>query len=308
LAIPEPSALQKNRADRTAGESGTVFVFLDVMNQPTLKNTQASVILNNGASMPMLGLGVYDMHRREAERTVLDALEIGYRLIDTAAMYQNESEIGMAINHSAVPRSEIFLTTKLNNPDHGFEKALTAFDKSLKTLKQDYIDLYLIHWPVKKGRKDSWAALEKLYAEGRLRAIGVANYNLTLLKELKQYGTIVPAVNQVEFSPWLYQEELLRYCEASKIQLQAYSPITRGLKFSDARLIKLCNKYQKTAAQLVLSWHLGHGVSPIPKSSKKERLLENFNANFFKLEASDVQIMDGFNEGFRICEDPDDYQ
>lgn len=258
--------------------------------------------------MPMLGLGVYDMHRREAEQAVLDALEIGYRLIDTAAMYQNESEIGSAINQSAVARSEIFLTTKLNNPDHGFEKALKAFDKSLKTLQQDYIDLYLIHWPIKKGRKDSWAALEKLYAEGRVKAIGVANYNLTFLKELKQYGTIVPVVNQVEFSPWLYQEELLNYCKTTKIQLQAYSPITRGLKFNDARLTTLCNKYQKTAAQLVLRWHLEHGVSPIPKSSKKERLLENFNANFFSLETGDIQIMDGFNEGFRICEDPADYQ
>jgi len=258
--------------------------------------------------MPMLGLGVYDMHRREAEQAVLDALEIGYRLIDTAAMYQNESEIGSAINQSAVARSEIFLTTKLNNPDHGFEKALKAFDKSLKTLQQDYIDLFLIHWPIKKGRKDSWAALEKLYAEGRVRAIGVANYNLAFLKELKQYGTIVPVVNQVEFSPWLYQEELLNYCKTTKIQLQAYSPITRGLKFNDARLTALCNKYQKTAAQLVLRWHLEHGVSPIPKSSKKERLLENFNANFFGLEAGDIQIMDGFNEGFRICEDPADYQ
>jgi diketogulonate reductase-like aldo/keto reductase len=270
-------------------------------------DTCATATLNNGISMPMLGLGVYDMHRLEAEQAVLDALEIGYRLIDTAAMYQNESEIGMAINQSAVSRSEIFLTTKLNNPDHGYEKALKAFDKSLKTLQQDYIDLYLIHWPIKKGRKDSWAALEKLYAEGRVRAIGVANYNLTLLKELKQYGTTVPTVNQVEFSPWLYQEELLNFCKTSAIQLQAYSPITRGLKFNDARLIKLCNKYQKTAAQLVLRWQLEHGVSPIPKSSKKERLLENFNANFFRLEAGDIQIMDGFNEGFRICEDPADY-
>ena len=258
--------------------------------------------------MPMLGLGVYDMHHREAELAVLDALEIGYRLIDTASMYQNESEIGMAINRSAVPRSEIFLTTKLNNPDHGFENALKAFDKSLKTLKQDYIDLYLIHWPVKRGMKESWAALEKMYGEGRIRAIGVANYTRSMLNELAQYGTIVPVVNQVEFSPWLFQKDLLDDCKDRKIQLQAYSPITRGLKFNDPRLIKLCNTHQKTAAQLVLQWHLGHGVSPIPKSSKKERLLENFSANFFSLEASDIQIMDGFNENFRICDDPADYQ
>ena len=257
--------------------------------------------------MPMLGLGVYDMHHREAELAVSEALEIGYRLIDTAAMYQNEAEIGKVINGSSIPRSEIFLTTKLNNTDHGFEKAIKAFGKSLKTLQQDYVDLYLIHWPIKNGRKDSWKALEKLYEEGSVRAIGVANYNVAMLKELKSSGSIVPAVNQVEFSPWLFQKDLLNYCFKNKIQLQAYSPITRGLKFNDPGLINLTKKYQKTAAQLVLRWHLEHGVSPIPKSSKKGRLLENFDANFFKLEAADVQIMDGFNEGFRICDDPEDY-
>jgi methylglyoxal/glyoxal reductase len=273
-----------------------------------VNNTIPSAPLNNSVTMPLLGLGVYDMHRREAELAVLNALEIGYRLIDTAAMYQNEEEIGKAINESAIPRSEIFLTTKLNNTEHGFEKALKAFDKSLKTLKQDYIDLYLIHWPIKKGRKDSWAALEKLYREGRIRAIGVANYNQAMLEEIRSYGTIVPAVNQVEFSPWLFQEALLNYCKDHRIQLQAYSPITRGLKFHDPRLIALTHKYQKSAAQLVLRWHLEHGISPIPKSSKKERLLENFKANFFTLEAADLKIMDGFDEGFRICDDPAAYQ
>jgi diketogulonate reductase-like aldo/keto reductase len=273
-----------------------------------MKNAGASAFLNNSVSMPLLGLGVYDMHQREAEQAVSDALEIGYRLIDTAAMYQNESEIGAAIKRSAVPRSEIFLTTKLNNTEHGFDKALKAFDKSLKALQQDYVDLYLIHWPIKKGRKDSWAALEKLYGEGRIRAIGVANYNQLMLEELRSYGTIVPAVNQVEFSPWLFQEALLNYCKGHGIQLQAYSPITRGLKFNDQRLIALSDKYQKSAAQLVLRWHLEHSISPIPKSSKKERLLENYEANFFNLEPADVKIMDGFNEGFRICDDPAAYQ
>ena len=258
--------------------------------------------------MPLLGLGVYDMHRSEAEQSVLNALDMGYRLIDTASMYQNESEIGKAINSSSVPRSEIFLTTKLNNTDHGFEKALKAFDKSLKNLRQDYVDLYLIHWPVKKGRKDSWAGLEKLYREGRVRAIGVANYNVFLLKELKGYASTIPAVNQVEFSPWLFQKDLMDYCKANRIQLQAYSPITRGLKFKDPRLTGLCDKYQKTAAQLVLRWHLEHGISPIPKSSKKDRLLENFSAHFFRLEAEDIQTMDGFNENFRICDDPAGWQ
>jgi len=258
--------------------------------------------------MPLLGLGVYGMHSLEAEQSVQDALEIGYRLIDTAAMYGNEPEIGRAVNQSGINRSEIFVVTKLNNTDHGFEKAQKAFDRSLKALKQDYIDLYLIHWPIKNGRKESWLALEKLYQEKRVRAIGVANYNLTLLQELKQYANINPAVNQLEFSPWLFQRDILKYCNANQIQLQAYSPITRGIRFNDPRLISLCDKYQKTAAQLVLRWHLEHGISPIPKSSKKQRLLENFEANFFRLESGDVEIMDAFNEDFRICENPADYQ
>ena len=257
--------------------------------------------------MPLLGLGVYDMHRQAAEQAVGDALEIGYRLIDTASMYQNEREIGHAIHQSGVKRSEIFLTTKLNNTDHGYEKALKAFDRSLKTLQQDYVDLYLIHWPIKSGRKDSWLALEKLYREKRVKAIGVANYNLSLLQELKQYATMVPAVDQVEFSPWLFQQDILNTCKTNHIQLQAYSPLTRGLKFNDPRLVTLCNKYQKSPAQMVLRWHLEHGISPIPKSIKKERLIENFEANHFSMEAQDVLTMDGFNENFRICENPDLY-
>jgi methylglyoxal/glyoxal reductase len=275
-------------------------------NRNTMQLT-TSTTLNNGITMPLLGLGVYDMHHQAAEKAVLDALEIGYRLIDTAAMYQNEAEIGYAINQSGVPREDIFLTTKLDNTEHGFEKALKAFDKSLKTLKQDYVDLYLIHWPIPGRRKDSWLALEKLYREKKVRAIGVANYNLALLHELKQYATIIPAVNQIEFSPWLFQQEILNYCQSEHIQLQAYSPITRGLKFGDPRLAALCEKYQKTPAQMVLRWHMEHGVSPIPKSVKKERLVENFEAGRFSMEAQDVLVMDGFHENFRICEDPGQY-
>lgn len=198
--------------------------------------------------------------------------------------------------------------TKLNNTEHGFEKAQKAFDRSLKALQMDYIDLYLIHWPIKKGRKESWQALEKLYRDKRVRAIGVANYNLPLLKELEEYATVNPMVNQIEFSPWLYQKDVLQYGNTHKIQIQAYSPITRGLRFDDPRLISLTHKYRKTAAQLVLRWHLEHGISPIPKSSKKQRLQENFEANFFHLEPADILLMDGFDEGFRICDNPADYQ
>jgi diketogulonate reductase-like aldo/keto reductase len=160
--------------------------------------------LNNGCQMPLLGLGVYDMYNREAEQAVLWAFETGYRLIDTAEMYKNETEIGNAVRESGIDRTEIFITTKVNNGDQGFDKTLRAFDESLKKLNIDYIDLYLVHWPIKATRKDTWLALEKLYTEGRVKAIGVANYLIPFLSELESYSSIVPAVNQVEFSPYLY--------------------------------------------------------------------------------------------------------
>ena len=270
------------------------------MGKPQLLNT----VLNNKVVMPLLGLGVYDMYNSEAEQAVESALEIGYRLIDSASMYQNEKEIGNAIKRSSISREEIFITTKLNNTDHGYDQALKAFDVSLKKLQLDYIDLYLIHWPIKSGRKESWEALEKLYADKRVKAIGVANYTVPFLQELKTYSSIVPAVNQIEFSPWLYQKDVLDHCKDQGTQLQSYSPLTRGIKFNDPRLIKLCNKYQRSPAQIILNWNIQLGVSAIPKSIKVERLQENYDATNFDLELDDVLFMNSFNEGFRICDDP----
>ena len=254
--------------------------------------------------MPLLGLGVYDMYQQQAEQAVEAALEIGYRLIDTASMYENEKEIGNAIKNSTVKRAEIFLTTKLNNGDHGFEQTLKAFDKSLELLGMDYVDLYLIHWPIKEGRKASWKALEKIYEEGRAKSIGVANYTLPFLNELLANCNVIPSVNQIEFTPWLLDNETFSYCKYKGVQLQSYSPITRGIKFSDERLLKLCEKYQKSPAQIILNWNIQLGVSTIPKSSQKQRLQENFDAANFKLETQDVEFMNTFNEGFRICDDP----
>lgn len=260
--------------------------------------------LNNGNLMPLLGLGVYDMYQKQAEEAVETAIEIGYRLIDTASMYENEKEIGNAIKNSSIQRVELFLTTKLNNTDHGYDQALRAFDKSLQLLGQDYVDLYLIHWPIKTGRKESWKAIERIYSEGRAKAIGVANYTVPFLDELKQYSNIVPALNQIEFTPWLFDKATYDYCKNENIQLQSYSPITRGIKFSDVRLKSICEKYQKTPAQIILNWNLQLGVSTIPKSSQKQRLQENFEAANFTLNEQDVDFMNTFNEGFRICDDP----
>ena len=238
---------------------------------------QPYVTLSNGIQMPLLGLGVYDMHNKEAEQAVINALEIGYRLIDTAAMYNNETEIGNAVMQSGLPRNEIFITTKVANPDHGFDSALKAFDTSMKKLNMDYVDLYLVHWPIKGKRKETWLALEKLYAEKRVRAIGVANYLIPFLNELSMHATTMPVLDQVELTPWLFQKDLLDYCKERKIQLQSYSPITRGKKFDDRRLMNLCEKYDKSPAQIILRWDIEHSISTIPKSSGKKRLMENFD-------------------------------
>ena len=244
------------------------------------------------------------MYGKQAEQAVGDALEIGYRLVDTAAIYGNEDEIGNAIRNSNIPRSEIFVTTKVADSAQGYEPTLKAFDNSLEKLQMDYVDLYLIHWPVKAKRKDTWLALEKLYADKRVRAIGVANYLVPFLEEMKSYQSVIPAVDQVEFTPWLFRKDLLEYCQRKQIQLQSYSPITRGKKLDDKKLVKLCKKYDKTPAQVVLRWNIDHGISTIPKSSHKKRLQENFDITDFSLSAEEVLYMDGFHENFRICPDP----
>lgn len=267
---------------------------------------QLFTVLNTGISMPLLGLGVYDMYNREAEVAVTSALEIGYRLIDTASMYKNEKEIGNAIRSSVIKRSEIFLTTKVADSDQGYDQTLRAFDASNKKLNCDYIDLYLVHWPIKKTRKETWRALEKLYADKRVRAIGVANYLIPFLKELDSYSTIIPTVNQVEFSPYLFLEDLLMECNLKKIQLQAYTPLVRGQRFTDPKLLELAGQYGKTPAQLILRWILQLGVSAIPKSSNVERLKENFNVFDFQITEADMKKINAFNENYRVVEDPMD--
>jgi diketogulonate reductase-like aldo/keto reductase len=265
---------------------------------------QPITTLSNGIKMPLLGLGVYDMYDGEAEQAVSDALEIGYRLIDTASLYRNEKEVGNAIRKSGISRNEIFVTTKVGNGDHGFDNTLRAFDESMKKLNIDYIDLYLVHWPIKGRRKETWLALEKLYSEKRVRAIGVANYVMPFLNELESYASITPVLDQVELTPWLFNQQLVDYCEQRKIQLQSYSPLTRGKKFFDPRLVSLSHKYDRSPAQIILRWNLEHGISTIPKSTSKKRLQENFNVFDFTLSKDDVAYMDSFNENFRICDDP----
>jgi diketogulonate reductase-like aldo/keto reductase len=265
---------------------------------------QLYTTLNNGIAMPLLGLGVYDVYGLAAERAVLHALRTGYRLIDTASFYQNEKEVGHAVCNSGVKREEIFVTTKIWHSDQGYESALRAYDASLKKMGLDYVDLYLIHWPIKHKRKDTWRALEKLYEEKRVRAIGVSNYLVPFLKELETYGHVVPAVNQIEFSPWLYLKDELHECQAKGIQLQSYTPLVRGLKFKDSVVQRLSEKYQKTPAQIILRWNLQLGVSTIPKSAHPTRIDENFDVFDFSLADADMAELNILNENFRVVEDP----
>lgn len=269
-----------------------------------IKNGQLFTTLNNGREMPLLGLGAYDMHGTEAVSATRDAIEIGYRLIDTAEMYGNEKEIGRAISETTVPRKELFVTTKVNNTSHGYDNTLQAFEKSLASLKMDYVDLYLIHWPIKGKRKETWRAIENIYKEGRAKSIGTGNYLLPFLYELEEYSSIVPAVNQIEFSPYLYMKKELDYCQSKNIQLQAYTPLIRGQKFDDPKLVALSNKYGKTPAQIILRWSVQQNISAIPKSANKKRLQENFDIFNFEIEEVDIRFMNQFDEQFRIIEDP----
>jgi methylglyoxal/glyoxal reductase len=269
-------------------------------------NSQLYTTLNNGSKMPLLGLGVYDMYKKEAEQAVSWALEIGYRLIDTAAMYDNEIEIGNAIRQSAVPRNKLFITTKVHNDAQGYDNTLRAFEQSQKKLYCEYIDLYLVHWPIKATRKDTWLALEKLYADGRVKSIGVANYLIPFLDELASYSSIAPTVNQVEFSPYLYLKDLVSYCQSKQIQLQAYTPLVRGERMTDPKLVSMAQKYGKTPAQIMLRWILQKGVSAIPKSVSIARLKENFDIFDFQLNREDMNRLDNFNENYRVVENPMD--
>ena len=268
-------------------------------------NINSTVELNNGVEIPMLGLGTYKAKAgTEAREAVEYALEIGYRYIDTATIYTNEEDVGTAVRTSGIPRSEIFITTKVWNSDQGYDKTLKAFDKSLAKLGMDYVDLYLIHWPLKDKRIETWRALERLFQTGKCRAIGVSNYMINHLQELLSITPIVPAVNQVEFSPYLYQKELLGFCNERNICIQAYSPLVRGKKFNDIRLKNIAEKNCKTPAQILIRWSLQHNLVVLPKSSRKERIKENADIFDFVISKEDMEYLNTFDENYRVSWDP----
>lgn len=264
----------------------------------------STVTLNNGVEMPRLGLGVWQSGAgAETRDAVLAALELGYRLIDTAAAYGNERDVGAAIRSSGVPRDEVFVTTKLWNSEHGYEKALRALERSRKLLGVEVVDLYLIHWPA-EGRDDSWRALERLLHDGRCRAIGVSNYTIRHLVQLLGQSSTVPAVNQVEFHPFLYQADLLRWCHERGIRIEAYSPLARAQRMKDPVVKEIARAHGKTPAQVLIRWGLQHDLVVIPKSVRHERIAENADVFDFSLSDEEIRRLDGLGQEFRTAWDP----
>lgn len=264
--------------------------------------------LHNGVKMPWFGLGVYKTREgQEVIQAVKAAIKAGYRSIDTAANYKNEEGVGQAIKEAAIPREELFITTKVWNTDQGYESTLAAFNESLMKLDLDYIDLYLVHWPVKGKYKDTWKALETLYKEGKVRAIGVCNFQIHHLEDLLADAEIAPMVNQVECHPRLTQKELLSYCQDHHIQLEAWSPLGRGRMLDEPTLKELAAKYQKTVVQIILRWDLQSGIVTIPKSVREERIIENADIFDFELSKEDMLMIDSMNRNHRNGPDPDHF-
>jgi diketogulonate reductase-like aldo/keto reductase len=255
--------------------------------------------------MPVLGLGVWQTPKGAQTRTAVSAaLSFGYRLVDTAALYANEEEVGEAIRASDVPRDEVFVTTKLWNDDQGYDRALRAFDRSRTALGVGPVDLYLIHWPVERLRVESWRALVKLRREGACRSIGVSNFTVRHLEELIQQSDVIPTVNQVEFNPFLYQRDLLQFCQRHRIQLEAYAPLARAKRLDDAGVRAIGNAHGKTPAQVVLRWGLQRAVVVIPKSVHPDRIRENAELFDFELTSAEMSRLDGLDESFRTTWDP----
>ncbi|MFZ5496930.1 MAG: aldo/keto reductase [Verrucomicrobiota bacterium] len=267
---------------------------------------RAVTTLNNGARMPWLGLGVFQVpDDGDAERTVRTAIDLGYRHIDTAALYGNERGVGRAVRDCGVPRGELFVTTKVWNDDIRAGRIEAAFDESLRRLGLDHVDLYLLHWPIKGRHRESWRAMEKIHRTGRAKAIGVSNYMIPHLEELLPAAEITPAVNQIEFHPYLQSKPLHHYCRQRDIRLTAWSPLMQGGPLlTDPVLAAIARRHRKTVAQVVLRWDLQLGVATIPKSARPERLAENAAVFDFQLDGAEMEAIEALDDGRRCGADP----
>ena len=274
----------------------------------TINQLQNTVTLNNGVKMPQLGLGVYKAQEgKEAESAISHAIKTGYRSIDTAAVYQNEESVGKAVRESGIPREDLFITTKVWNSDQGYDSTLQAFETSLTKLGLDYVDLYLVHWPVPGKYKETYKALEKLYKDGRVRVIGVSNFQPHHLDDLLADAEIVPAVNQVELHPLLSQQPLREYCSSKGIYVEAWSPLARGGFFDDPVLQEIAAKYGKSPAQVILRWDIQHNIITIPKSVTPSRIEENMQIFDFELTPDEMAMIDAMNKDERTGADPDNF-
>ncbi|MRG27231.1 aldo/keto reductase [Laceyella tengchongensis] len=278
----------------------------------TAKNLQDTTTLHNGVKMPWFGIGVFKVEEGpELVHAVKTAIQYGYRSIDTAAIYENEAGVGQGIREgikeTGISREELFVTSKAWNSDLGYESTIKAYEASLNKLGLEYLDLYLIHWPVEGKYKEAWRALETLYKEGRVKAIGVSNFHIHHLEDLMEDAEIKPMVNQVEYHPRLTQKDLKAFCREHGIQLEAWSPLMQGQLLDHQVLKEIANKYGKSPAQVILRWDLQNGVVTIPKSTKAHRIAENAQVFDFALTDEEMERIDGLNQNKRVGPDPDNF-
>ncbi|MGG0936867.1 aldo/keto reductase [Brevibacillus centrosporus] len=276
------------------------------------KHLQDTTTLYNGVKMPWLGLGVFKVEEgAEVVDAVRTAIRNGYRSIDTAAIYGNEEGVGegirLGMKDAGIAREDLFITSKVWNSDLGFESTLAAYETSLKKLGLDYLDLYLIHWPVEGKYKEAWRALETIYKEGRVKAIGVSNFHVHHLEELMKDAEMKPMIDQIEFHPRLTQKELQAFCRENGIQMEAWSPLMQGQLLDHPVLKEIAERHQKSVAQVIIRWDLQNGVVTIPKSIKEHRIVENADVFNFELSADDMAKIDALNENLRVGPDPDNF-
>ncbi|MFP3512381.1 aldo/keto reductase [Peribacillus sp. SIMBA_075] len=277
-----------------------------------VKNLQDTTTLHNGVKMPWFGLGVFKVEEGpELVNAVKVAIKHGYRSIDTAAIYENEEGVGQGIieglKEAGISREDLFVTSKVWNADLGYESTIAAYEKSLKKLGLEYLDLYLIHWPVEGKYKEAWRALETLYKEGKIKAIGVSNFQIHHLKDLMKDAEVKPMVNQVECHPRLTQKEVQAFCKEQGIQLEAWSPLMQGELLDNDVLQAIAAKHGKSVAQVILRWDIQNGIVTIPKSTKEHRIVENSSVFDFELTEEELNQIDGLNQNHRVGPDPDNF-
>ncbi|MGA4518192.1 aldo/keto reductase [Solibacillus silvestris] len=274
-----------------------------------MTSLQDTIKLNNGVEMPAMGLGVFQVENDTTAEIVKNAIELGYRSIDTAAIYGNEAGVGegikLALASTGLNREDLFITSKVWNAGLNYEETVSAYEESLEKLGLDYLDLYLIHWPGQNKFAESWTALEDLYQEGKIRAIGVCNFNISHLQDLLKTARVTPVINQVEFHPRLQQRSLRAFCKEHNIQLEAWAPLMQGGLLEDTTIAKIAEKYGKSNSQVILRWDIQNEVITIPKSVRKERMAQNADIFDFSLTDEEMQIINAMNLDKRVGPDPE---